>query len=381
VPLPQAPAYGGGSLSDVMPSVAAALGEEGFENLLQLPAARRAVVVLVDGLGSRLLKRFGGHAPTLRAASRSGLPTSIDTVFPTTTAAALTSLVTGLPPARHGIVGYDAFDPALRRVVNQLGGWPGDLEPESWQAEPTVFERLEGRRTVVTVSRPKFRSSPLTRAGLRGGRFLEANTPGARVRCTLDTLREHRDALVYLYWDELDKAGHAHGVDSAQWLHALEELDSSLKRLAAGVGQGTLLLVTGDHGMVDVPVSGRVDYSLHPELLAGVEHTAGEPRGVQLHFAPDADEDVRAATRAAWEDRFGSRAWVLSRDEALAAGWFGPSLRQGVRERIGDLIVAAHGDLALYDGRRAAPHAFSMVGQHGSLTQAERRVPLLLLAP
>ena len=348
--------------------------------MLNLPKANRVVVVLVDGLGARLLKRFAGYAPTLRAAAAAAGSTTLDTVFPTTTAAALTSLATGLAPGQHGVVGYDVLDPVKRRVVNQLGAWPGDLDPLAWQPEQTLFEKLSANRHVATVSRPKFKNSALTRAGLRGGAFVEANTPGARVRGVLETLRQHRDALVYLYWDDLDKAGHGFGVESQSWLNALEELDSSMRRLVAGVGSNTTVLLTADHGMVDVPASGRIDYSEFPELLEGVQLTAGEPRGVQLHFAPEASPEVREGTIAAWKERFGENAWVLTRAEVLDAGWLGPVTREGVAERFGDVLIAAHGPIALYDGRRVAPHAFEMVGQHGSLTPVERKVPLLRLA-
>lgn len=362
-----------------MPSVAAALGEE-QDAALRLPAARRAVVVLVDGLGDALLRRHAGHAPVLRGARAHPDSRVLDTVFPTTTAAALTSLATGRAPSVHGIVGYDAFDPRQRRVVNQLGGWPADLDPHAWQSTPTLFETLAPRRSVVTVSRPKFRSSSLTLAGLRGGDFVEANTPAARVAATLKVLRERRDALVYLYWDDLDKVGHSHGSGSDRWLEELEELDSALRRLVAGAGEGTLVLLTADHGMVDIEPEGRIDFSLDPALVDGVEFTAGEPRGVQLHFAADAPRERRAQTVAAWRERFGEQAWVLEGEEIDAAGWFGPGFAPGVRERVGDVLVAAHGPLALYDGRRVGPHAFDMVGQHGSLTDAERRIPLLVLA-
>lgn len=360
--------------------MAASLGRPGFEDVLGLPRARRVVVVLVDGLGARLIKRFGAYAPTLKAATAAPGSRGLDSVFPTTTAAALTSMATGVPPAQHGIIGYDAFDPAGRRVVNQLGGWPGDLTPESWQPVPTVFERLQEDLPVVTVSRDKFRSSALTRAALRGGEFVAASTPEARVRNTVQTLRRHREALVYLYWDDLDKLGHSVGIDSPKWVQALEELDFSLRQLVSQVPDGTTVLLTADHGMVDVAASDRLDYSGDdPALLGGVAFTAGEPRGVQLHFAADAAESLREETRRAWQERFGNQAWIVTREQALDLGWFGPNLRAGVAERIGDLIVAAREPLALYDGRRVQPRAFEMVGQHGSLTPSERRVPLALL--
>lgn len=349
-------------------------------NPLGLKPARRTVVVLVDGLGAELLRAHGGHAPTLQRAQKAASSTVLDSVFPSTTAAALTSLATGATPSQHGIVGYDSFDPERRRVVNQLGGWPGDLDSLAWQPVPTLFETLHPARTVVTVSRPKFKDSALTKAGLRGGLFVEATSPTARVQHTLSALKEHRDVLVYLYWDDLDKAGHGHGTGSRQWLDALEELDGAMRRLVSKVDDGTRVVLTADHGMVDVAPEGRVDYAQNEELLGGVEFTAGEPRAVQLHFSCDASAGQREETAAAWRRWMGKDGWVLTREQVRSAGWFGPTWREGVEGRVGDLVIAVRGPLALFDGRRVAPHAFEMVGQHGSLTEAERRVPLLRLA-
>ena len=106
----------------------------------------------------------------------------------------------------------------------------------------------------------------------------------ARVEEAAAALAATPKALVYLYWSELDKAGHAHGTDSPQWEHQLEELDAGMKRLAATVPPDTLILLTADHGMVDVPRSARIDYSIFPELVDGVRHTAGEPRMVHLYL-------------------------------------------------------------------------------------------------
>jgi hypothetical protein len=366
-------------VAEVMTSAAASLGVPGFENALGLPAARRVVVVLVDGLGRAQLRARAGHAPVLAGAR--GLAT-LDAAFPTTTASSLASLGTGTAPGAHGLVGYDVLDPATDSVVNQLGGWDAGVDPLAWQPLPTVLERAAEHVDVVTVSRHKFADSGLTRAALRGGRFVAADGPAARVGRALDELAAGTDALMYFYWDDLDRTGHARGWESWEWTAQLEELDSALRRLVARVPAGTTVLVTGDHGMVDVPQDARVDYSVLPGLLDGVRHTAGEPRMVQLHLEPDATAgDVRRLT-AAWREQFGSRVWIFSRDAALEAGYFGApgDVREAVRARIGDVLVAAKDPLALFDLGRLRPSVLSMVGQHGSLTRAEREVPLLRLA-
>ncbi|QCU77878.1 alkaline phosphatase family protein [Citricoccus sp. SGAir0253] len=378
-PVPAGPPYAGRSLATVLTSAAAALGAPGFANALQLPRTRRVLVVMVDGLGKAVLKRHAGHAPYLRSVLDRDAVT-LQSAFPTTTAASLSSLGTGLEPGRHGLVGYDVLDPERGVVVNQLGGWDPATDPGRWQPHPTVFERLEGTGVdAVTVSLPAFADSALTRASLRGSRFEGATTLHARFQRAREELhRATGPVLVYLYLNELDKAGHQQGTGSEKWLHALEEIDGAARRLAQAVPPDTVVVLTGDHGMVDVPESRRIDYATMPALVDGVEHTAGEPRLVQLYFAADAGDAARHGTLSAWRAAFGDHAWVLTREQALEAGWFGAT-DERVRPRIGDLLVAAHGPLALYDGRRVPGSAFEMVGHHGSPTRAEREVPLLVL--
>src|SRR5690348_8358352 len=144
-PLPPPPAFGSRSVADVLPSCAAALGAEGFENTLGLPEAVRICLVMVDGLGRTLLSKRTAHTPFLReklAQGQGAVPGMLDAAFPSTTAASLASLGTGVPPGQHGMVGYDVYAPHLDRVVNQLNGWDPDVDPQRWQPCPTVFERI-----------------------------------------------------------------------------------------------------------------------------------------------------------------------------------------------------------------------------------------------
>lgn len=377
-PLPPAPGYGRSSIAEVLTSSAAVLGVPGFTNTLDLPAARRVCVVMVDGLGWSLLKQRAGHAPFLR----SFLPSArvLTAAFPTTTSASLASLGTGLPPGQHGMVGYDVLDPAQDKVVNMLGNWDPNVDPRIWQPCPTVLERAAEHIPVATVSLPRFEHSAMTDAALRGGAFIGATGVHARVSAAAEALAKSPGMLMYLYWNELDKAGHKHGAQSAQWGFALEELDSALKLLAKRLPADTLLLLTADHGMVDVAAENRFDFSLDPALVAGVRHTAGEPRMVHLYLEPDAGERHRESLTAAWREAYGRKAWILGRDEAVAAGYFGATVRPEVLPRIGDLLVLPREPIALYDMRRMKPASLEVVGQHGSLTRAEREVPLLRLA-
>ncbi|MCQ1949819.1 alkaline phosphatase family protein [Arthrobacter sp. zg-Y859] len=376
--LPAAPAYGTRSVADVLSSAAAVLGVPGYENLLSLPAARRVCVVMVDGLGLSLLKKRGGHAPFLKGF----LPKArtLSASFPTTTVASLASLGTGLPPGRHGLVGYDVLDPNQDKVVNMLGSWDPGVDPLQWQPYPTILETAAEHIPVATVSLPRFADSALTRAALRGGTFIPATGVHARVSAAVDALAGADRMLMYLYWNELDKAGHRYGAASPEWGNELEELDSALKRLVARVPAGTLVVLTADHGMVDVAASQRFDFSTQPELIDGVRHTAGEPRMVHLYLEPDAGNDALGRLKAAWQTAYGARAWIFTREEAVRAGYFGSDVDAAVLPRIGDLMIAAREPIALFDTRRVAASALEVTGQHGSLTKAECEVPLLVLA-
>jgi hypothetical protein len=377
--LPPAPAYGRRSIAEVLTSAAASLGVDGFANTLGLPAASRVCVVLADGLGRNLLKQKSAHTPFLRSVIQAGqgdVPAWLDSAFPSTTAAALSSFGTGLPPGRHGMVGYDVLDPEQDKVVNLLGNWDPGVDPEQWQPFPTVFERAAGQVDVTTISLPQFADSPMTRAALRGGRFISATTAHARTAAAAEAMAAPGPSLMYFYLNELDKAGHRYGCQSEQWEHQLEELDATMKRLNASLPAGTSILLTADHGMLDVPEQHRVDFSADPALVEGVRHTAGEPRMVHLYLEDTADGTSRDRLLAAWRARFGGRIWAFTREEALAAGLFG-QLRPAVEGRIGDIMIAARDSLALYDTRRSRPTAMEVVGQHGSLTKAEREVPLL----
>ncbi|WP_427174409.1 alkaline phosphatase family protein [Arthrobacter sp. 92] len=378
-PLPAAPAFGQKSVAEVLTSAAASLGIPGFENRLDLPRAKRVCVVLADGLGRSLLKQKIAHTPFLRSVmqqGQGGVPVWLDAAFPSTTASSLASFGTGLAAGQHGMVGYDVLDPDQDKVVNMLGNWDPGVDPLAWQPFPTVFERAAPHTDVTTVSLPQFGNSPMTQAALRGGRFLAATTAHARTAAAAEAMLEADSSLMYFYLNDLDKAGHRYGCQSAQWEHQLEELDATVRRLNATLPPGTTVLLTADHGMLDVPESQRIDYSAEPDLIEGVRHTAGEPRMVHLYLEDGADQEARARLLESWRSRFGERIWAFTREQAVSAGLFG-EVRPEVAPRIGHVLIAARDALAFYDTRRVRPTALEVVGQHGSLTKAEREVPLL----
>lgn len=371
------PDYEQPTLGSVLPSVLASLGVGDGSDLpggpphLELPPADRAVVVLVDGLGDRLLRRRSGHAPFLRSLLPSGRV--IRAGFPTTTATSMGSFGTGLPPGAHGLVGYEVRDPATGRVLNELS-WENGPVPEMWQPHPTVFERAQAAGLATTRIGPGFfDGSGLTRAALRGGSFVAADDLAGRVDAALACAARPR-SLTYLYLGDVDKVGHVFGCESFEWGEELAATDAELSRLAGSLPPDTALHITADHGMVDVPDEGVHDAALDPVLTADVERIAGEPRSPQVYARAGAAAEVLER----WRTRLGERGLVLSREDALARGLFGP-VREEVRARIGDVIALMRPGHSVVDSRVHRPELIALRGVHGSLTPDEIDIPLLSL--
>ena len=171
-------------------------------------------------------------------------------------------------------------------------------------------------------------------------------------------------------------AAHALGTASERWISALETLDAAVAAGERALPRNAGLLLTADHGMIDVPHEHHVLIDERPPLVAGVRHVGGDPRLLHLYLEPDMTPSQRDDLLAAWREQEGSRAWVLSREEAVEAGVFG-AVDPEVLPRIGDILVGPRQAIAYYDSRTASESARSMVGQHGSFTAVEREVPLL----
>jgi hypothetical protein len=370
--------YGDGSLADVLPSLLACMGVPGETNRLGLPDTARAVLLLVDGMGWELLRRHPDAAPFLNSLAGRALTAG----FPSTTVTSLTSLGTGLPPGEHGLTGYTSWLEELGDSINWLAWRPvgsgrdlrEQMPPESAQPRATAFERATSAGiTVTTATAAHFEGSGLTRAALRGGRFAGSVTWGDSVALTLDAVQRGNRSLVYCYVSELDLIGHVRGAESDAWLQQLRLVDLLAQRLAEQLPPDALLVVTADHGMVTVPEHARVDFDASGVLRDGVAGLAGEPRMRYVHARPGAKADVLAA----WRAELGDRMWVGTREDAVAAGLFGPVVSTSARQRIGDVVaIASTPDVAVV--RRSSESMLSSLpGQHGALTDDELLIPLL----
>ena len=359
------------SLTGIVPeSIAALSGRSTW-----FAPARSAVVVVVDGLGRSNLSSRAGHARFLT--SRLGKRDSVRTVFPSTTATALTGLLTGRAAGEHGIVGYRVRVPGSDAAPNQLKGWETDgLDPLVWQrSRPLLEQEAAAGRPCFVVSKAMYAGTGFTRAIQRGASYVSAATIEERLARAAELASAHDGALVYVYAPELDTIGHAHGWESDRWIAGLEHVDAALSEFDRALSRDVGAVMTADHGMVDVPAHRHVLLSAGDGLVDGVRVIGGEPRMLHLY----ADDGAAGDVLERWREAESHRSWVMSRDQAVGSGLFGPSVDAEVLPRIGDVLVAARSGIAYYDDRLSDKKAQRMIGQHGSLTDHERVVPLLRL--
>ena len=365
------PAYHQRSLGDVVPAVAAALGSSigDLPSRLPLPDAASYVVFLVDGLGAELLRRHAHAAPFLSSLLADQ---EVGTAgVPSTTATSLTSFGTGLTPGAHGLVGFTSRVPGTNNLLNALF-WDKKVDPVEWQPHPTAFARLGAAGVTVTVvNKREFRNSGLTIAAHRGAEYVGADRVGERIAAVV-AASSVRPSLTYMYDGDLDWTGHRYGLASSHWLQQLSMVDAEAEQLRETLPADTRLVVVADHGMIDSPPDGRIDVDEIPELRDGVVLLGGEARFRHLYCANGAVADVAAT----WRSVLGDRAEVLTRDQAVQRGWFGP-LTPSVRPRVGDVVVASRGTNTVISTVDFGYEA-TLVGFHGSLTPDEMLIPMIV---
>lgn len=362
-------------LADVVPAVLAAMGLTGFDSPIRLPYdVAGACVLLIDGLGAELLDAHAGDAPVLAGLRGRTLQVG----FPSTTAAGLAAVGTGCRSGEHGMVGMSFRLPDVG-VVNALRWsphpWGEDLRdravPEVVQPRPTLFERAAAAGAAVTViSEAKFAGSGLTRAVLRGGTYAGVHTMGDLAAKIGSVVAER--GFCYGYHADLDLVGHLHGPGSRAWRLQLRQVDRMVESIIEGLPTGGLLAVVADHGMVSLDGS-VIDLDAEAALADGTTAVGGEVRARHVYTRDGATADVLDT----WRATLGDRAWVITGDEAVELGWFGEHVADAVRARIGDVVAAARGNSGMLR-RTTEPIESSLVGQHGSLTDAEQRIPLLV---
>jgi hypothetical protein len=354
-------------ISDILPSATEHLSS-GRSRLGLASSVERIVVILIDGMG----------AINLREVQSAGIDTqwlletpAISATFPTTTPVSLASFGTGLEPGSHGFIGATMWLDEFGEILQPLQ-WKEHPHPLAVQPEPTWFEHATTLGIDVTRIGPHaYRNSGLTQAVLRGGQHKAAENLEELQAIITEQLRIPGRQLVYAYYPKLDKVGHVYGTNSVEWRDELHQVNEALRLISDSVDSRTAVLITADHGMVNV--AQRVWMEDEPGLMAGVVRVTGEPRLRHVFI----DETQRPRITERWSqlsDRFD----VLKRDDFLAANYLG-NVSDFVAGRVGDLVVMARDNNALCS-HQIDSRVSMLIGQHGSYSESEVSIPFAVLA-
>jgi predicted AlkP superfamily pyrophosphatase or phosphodiesterase len=354
------PDYDGAAVNNVVPALLGQLDE--VPSWLPTVAAScdQVVLLVLDGLGWDQLEERRSLAPTL-ADMEGG---AICTVAPSTTAAALTSISTGLTPGEHGIVGYRMV---INGAVLNVLKWAtpdGDARPAIPPLSIQGAAPFAGERPPV-VTRAEFAHSGFTMAHLAQTRLTPYRMASTMVT-EVKRLLAAGEPFVYAYYEGIDKVSHEYGL-ADHYDAELVATDRLITDLADSLPAGAALVVTSDHGQVDVG-----DRVITPaaEVLRLVRMQSGEARFRWLHARPGQHEALfEAAT-----EHHGDTAWVVTRQQVEEDRWFGPLAPEGAA-RLGDVALVAREPVAFDDPADTGP--YHLIGRHGSMTSAEMLVPLL----
>lgn len=355
------PAFG--NLRDVFRSAEASI--RGEDNPFGLARVSSAIVIMVDGLGAANLENRAQIAPYLNS-SRSE---DIYCGFPSTTAVSIASFASAKTSSEHGLFGYRIYDRSRKESVNLLSGLDQYEVLDYLLAEPiSALSNLN----VHAVTLAAYEHSGMTRATMHKALHHYAESIEERFEIAAQLSRE-ANSLIYLYVPELDQCAHKFGVASQQWADLLQRVELSALQLARTISDSTGVLLTADHGIVDIESSRHIYLDLITELENKVVDVGGDPRVAYVYLTPQANKD---AIRFALERELGERAVVLEPVELVEQQlWQDDLLAQD--DLLPDLVLIALREVAFYHRVFAKTKSMQMVGQHGSLSDVEIRVPLI----
>jgi hypothetical protein len=371
------PDYAGGSLVNLMASLVEACGGTPRHVLLKdftiERKARNVILLVIDGLGDRFLARHGAGGELARR--RRGAITS---VFPSTTASAITTSYTGRSPLEHGLTGWFSYfgeagcvaaplpfrsrgDNASLRVRGVL---PEELFPGK-----TIFREIPVRSIVVTHKDIVDSDYNVRHCdGAERGAYATLEEWVDGVVAAVKSSSERK--FVYTYWPDYDATSHRYGCESPEALRTLHDIDAAFGRLLARLsGTESLVVATADHGFIDAE-----DCLEPPAAISSLLRFpfCGERRVAYCHVHAVDDFLKRA------KDWLRDTADVRPSRELVAEGWFGPGTpHRRFAERIGEVAIVMRGRHTVKDWTAGEPRHLH-IGNHGGTSDDEMLIPLIL---
>lgn len=386
------PAYDGWCNTNLMNSVLAHFGAEHGAPLAfhgefsaALAGVRKLLFILFDGMGWLNIERAHGRRPLVRRLLTAGTRWPLTTIFPSTTSASISSLVTGVPPALHGVIGYLMYFPEYRHVFNMLSFTTPDVQhleltkfgftPETYLGHPTIFHLLQQRGLLTSsFTYQQYVDSGLSRMVYHDIIPHPYYALGDMLAQAMGQLRAPLTQFIFLYWSTLDTLAHNYGAGSEAYADELAMLLSTVdQQVLPRLDHETALIIGADHGHIDGNDNDSInlmDYQDITTLLRAAP--AGEGRA--MHLFLQAGQTAHAQQLLAQL----KGVTVLTRDELIARRLLGDMPpRVGLAEHIGDLVLLPHDSRRILYEYQPRPHT-TMIGRHGGLSADEMLVPLLL---
>ncbi len=347
-----------------------------------LKTSRNIVLIVIDGLGYEYLTQHGAGGTLYRH-----LKARITSVFPTTTASAITTFLTGTAPQQHALTGWFTYFKELGTVATVLPFIPryggvslahSGIDARWLFDQPSVFERIQVQSFVVLPQR--IIDSAYSRAHIGPAERRPYTSLGEFFQNVRDILREDDGRkYVYAYWPDFDGLAHKHGIHSTEVGEHFLELDTAFADFLESIqGSQTTVIVTGDHGIIDSTPGKQILLEDHPNLADMlILPLCGEPRVAYCYIHPHQQKRIEDYV----ETQLGDCASLLTREALIEGGYFGlgePHPR--LADRVGHYALVMKDRYVIKDWV-LGEHAHTLIGVHGGLSEQELYVPLLIARP
>ena len=352
------------NLQDVFRSAEASV--LGAKNVLGLPKTTSAIVLMIDGLGFLNLQQ---HARGFLF-SRLTASDFVSCGFPSTTASSITSFATASSSSAHGLFGYSIFNRSTSENVNLLSGLDKFSILEYLKIAPIS---VKSQAKVHAVTLKDYEDSGFTRATMQGAKHHFAQQFSDRLDMAREIVATEPGSLVYVYLPELDKQAHKTGVNSPAWGELLEAVDECVQMLVAKLPSEVGLLITADHGVVDIDSSHHVFLEDLADFGDDLLSVCGDPRAAFVYLAESAD---MGCIREELAKNLAARAAVVTPAELVELGYWQSELLDE-DDLLPDFVVVATSDVAIFHRKFSSAASQRMVGHHGAVSEVETKVPLI----
>lgn len=384
------PDYHGGSTVNLMASLIGARGGhsphaplEGLDTA-PLSGARNLYYLVLDGLGLAQLRRHldAGQGQRFFAAHPHR---GITTVFPATTAAAITTFDTGASPTEHGILSWFLHLPDLGvastvlRTTSRIGAplFPEGFDLRAYYDIPSHVQTVDGPLGLLSWGDIPY--VPFGKTGTQWGYKDAYGDLEGLVASVASFDAAHEGGLSYVYWPRYDGLCHELGCLSPEVTEHFDLLDQTLAKLVDTLaGSGSTVCVLADHGLVDVEPENCHDLADIPGLVdcLAVAPT-GDQRQVSAFVRPGRVERFLERVRT----HLGEACVCMPGEDLLEMGAFGPGTpHRALANRLGDYVLLARDGHALIH----TPPGFERFyqrGSHGGMSGPEIQIPLFVVQP